>query len=41
MIVHDNVLNGNHYIGTSMNGLMAGPDTIDGNLEIDGNYVVV
>ena len=41
MIVHDNVLNGNHYIGTSMNGLMAGPVTIDGNLEIDGNYVVV
>ena len=41
MIVHDNLLNGNHYIGTSMNGLMAGPVTIDGNLEIDGNYVVV
>ena len=41
MIVHDNVLNGNHYIGTSMNGLMAGPVTIDGNLEIDGTYVVV
>ena len=41
MIVHDNILNGNHYIGTSMNGLMAGPVTIDGNLEIDGNYVVV
>ena len=41
MIVHDNVLNGNHYIGTSMNGLMAGPVTIDGNLEIDGNYVIV
>ena len=41
MIVHDNVLNGNHYIGTTMNGLMAGPVTIDGNLEIDGNYVVV
>ena len=41
MIIHDNVLNGNHYIGTSMNGLMAGPVTIDGNLEIDGNYVVV
>ena len=41
MIIHDNVLNGNHYIGTSMSGLMAGPVTIDGNLEIDGNYVVV
>ena len=41
MIVHDNNLNGNHYIGTSMNGLMAGPVTIEGNLEIDGNYVVV
>ena len=41
MIIHDNTLSGNHYIGTSMNGLMAGPVTIDGNLEIDGNYVVV
>ena len=37
MIIHDNVLNGYHYIATSMNGLMAGPVTIDGNLEIDGN----
>ena len=41
MTIYDNELNGNHYIGTSMNGLMAGPVTIDGNLEIDGNYVVV
>ena len=41
MIVHDNSLNGNHYIGTAMNGLMAGPVTINGNLFIDGNYVVV
>ena len=41
MIVHDNLLNGNHYIGTSMNGLMAGPVNIDGTLTIDGNYVVV
>ena len=41
MMIMDNTLNGNHYIGTTYNGLMAGPVTIDGNLEIDGNYVVV
>ena len=41
MIVHDNTLNGNHYIGTSMNGLMAGPVTINGVLTVEGNYVVV
>ncbi len=41
MIVHDNSLNGNHYIGASMNGLMAGPVNIEGTLTIDGNYVVV
>ena len=41
MIIHDNTLNDNHYIGTTFNGLMAGPVTINGNLFIDGNYVVV
>ena len=41
MIIHDNSLNGNHYIGTSMNGLMAGPVTINGVLTVEGNYVVV
>jgi hypothetical protein len=41
MIVYDNVLNGNHYIGTAYNGLMAGPVTINGILSVDGNYVVV
>ena len=41
MIVHDNSLNGNHYIGTAFNGLMAGPVTIDGTLTVEGNYVVV
>ena len=41
MYIHDNTLNGNHYIGTSYNGLMAGPVTINGVLTIDGNYVVV
>ena len=41
MIVHDNTLNGNHYIGTAFNGLMAGPVNIEGTLTIDGNYVVV
>ena len=41
MIIHDNTLNGNHYIGTTMNGLMAGPVNIEGTLTVDGNYVVV
>tara|TARA_B100001093_G_scaffold188404_1_gene180961 strand:+ start:4703 stop:5317 length:615 start_codon:yes stop_codon:yes gene_type:complete len=41
MMIMDNVLNGNHYIGTAFNGLMAGPVNIDGTLTIDGNYVVV
>ena len=41
MIIHDNTLNDNHYIGTAFNGLIAGPVTINGNLFIDGNYVVV
>ena len=41
MYIHDNTLNGNHYIGTAFNGLMAGPVTINGVLTIDGNYVVV
>ena len=41
MIIYDNVLNGNHYIGTAYNGLMAGPVTINGILSVDGNYVVV
>ena len=41
MVITDNVLNGNHYIGTAYNGLMAGPVTINGVLTIDGNYVVV
>ena len=41
MMNTDNRLNGNHYIGTAFNGLMAGPVTIDGTLTIDGNYVVV
>ena len=41
MIIVDNELNGNHYIGTNFNGLMAGPVTINGVLSVDGNYVVV
>lgn len=41
MMITDNVLNGDHYIGTAFNGLMAGPVTINGVLTIDGNYVVV
>ena len=41
MMITDNTLNGNHYIGTAFNGLMAGPVTIHGTLTVDGNYVVV
>ena len=41
MIIYDNAINGDHYIGTSMNGLMAGPVSINGVLSIDGNFVVV
>ena len=41
MTLYDNELNGNHYISTSFNGLMAGPVTVNGVLTVDGNYVVV
>ena len=41
MMIMDNTLTGNHYIGTAFNGLMAGPVNIDGVLTVDGNYVVV
>ena len=41
LMIMDNTLNGDHYIGTTYNGLMAGPVNIEGTLSIDGNYVVV
>lgn len=41
MYIMDNTLNGNHYIGTNFNGLMAGPVTVNGTLGIDGVWVVV
>ena len=41
MMIMDNTLNGDHYIGTTYNGLMAGPVNIEGTVSIDGNYVVV
>ena len=41
MMIMDNTLNGDHYIGTTYNGLMAGPVNIEGTLSIDGKYVVV
>ena len=41
MMITDNSLHGNHYIGTAFNGLMAGPVTIHGTLTVEGNYVVV
>jgi len=41
MIIMDNLVSGNHYIGTNFNGLMVGPVNISGTITIDGNYVVV
>ena len=41
MMIMDNSLHGNHYIGTNFNGLMVGPVNINGTITIDGNYVVV
>lgn len=41
MILYDNTLNGDAYIGTAYNGLMAGPVNINGVLTIDGNFAVV
>ena len=41
MVIMDNTLNGNHYIGTNFNGLMAGPVNVNGALTIDGVWVVV
>ena len=41
MMIMDNVVHGNHYIGTNFNGLMVGPVNIEGTISIDGNYVVV
>ena len=41
MILMDNLVSGNHYIGTNFNGLMVGPVNIEGTISIDCNYVVV
>ncbi len=41
MMIMDNSVHGNHYIGTNFNGLMVGPVNINGTITIDGNYVVV
>ena len=41
MMIMDNTLTGNHYIGTNFNGLMAGPVDVQGSLTIDGVWVVV
>ena len=41
MVLMDNAVSGNHYIGTNFNGLMVGPVNISGTITIDGNYVVV
>ena len=41
MTIYDNELNGNHYISTSFNGLMAGPVTVNGVLTVDGNLSLI
>ena len=41
MILMDNLVSCNHYIGTNFNGMMVGPVNIEGTISIDGNYVVV
>jgi len=41
MVVNDNQLNGNHYIGTAFGGVMAGPITVNGIITVDGNWAVV
>ncbi len=41
MILMDNLLTGNHYIGTNYNAVMAGPVMVDGIITIDGNWSVV
>ena len=41
MVVNDNQLNGDHYIGTAFGGMMVGPVTINGVLTVDGNYAVL
>ena len=41
MIIMDNAVSGNHYIGTNFNALMVGPVNISGTISIDGNYVVI
>lgn len=41
MVAFDNVLSGNHYIGTSFNAIVAGPVENTGYITVDGNLVVV
>jgi hypothetical protein len=41
MLITDNTLTGNHYIGTAFNGIMAGPVTVNGTLTVDGVWVVI
>jgi hypothetical protein len=41
MIVNDNVLSGNKFVGTNYNGCMAGPVTITDVLTVNGSFVVI
>lgn len=41
MIVMDNTLSGNAYIGTAYNALMVGPVNFTGSLTVNGNLVVI
>ena len=40
MMVNDARLDGDHFIGADVNGMMVGPVNITGTLTVEGNYVV-
>ena len=40
MIIMDNAVSGNHYIGTNFNALMVVPVNISGTISIDGNMLL-
>ena len=41
MTIYDNELNGNHYISTNFNGLMAGPVTVNGALTVSYTHLTL
>ena len=40
MMVNDARLDGDHFIGADVNGMMVGPVNVTGTLTVEGNYVV-